>query len=269
LLVRVIAEVGYKELVCNVHTLLRKHINEPASVQLRGKWANFDPSTWHERTKMKVNVGLGFNNPQQKIQLLMSVLGLQKEAMAQGLSDAPKIYNTLERLVEAGGIGNVSAYFVDPSEPVTDPKTGQQKPWTPPPPQPDPNMILAQAQAKALESEQGRKGEEAKAKAANDQQLAHAKLQEAMGKLEQGAEQLSIERERMKMSATEFDAKYEIDSATGLAKVREVHANVELKEAQTRKTLAEADAEEAETSEVVNLAQQIVNERAQDAEGQS
>ncbi len=247
MLVRVIAEVGYKELMMNVHALIRKHINQPESVQLRGKWVNFDPATWNERTKMKVNVGLGFNNPQQKIQLLMGVLGLQKEAAGQGLADATKIYNTLERLVEAGGIGTVSSYFIDPTEPVVDPQTGEEKPWQPPEPQPDAQMILAQAQAKALESEQQRKGQEAQTKAQNDQQLTNAKLQEIMGTLEQGAEQLKIERERLTMSADQFDAKYEIDSATGLASIRDSHASTELKEAQTKKTLVDAGLSAAKT----------------------
>lgn len=275
MLVRVIAEVGYKELMMNVHTLLRKHINEPDSVQIRGKWINFDTTTWHERTKMQVNVGLGHNNKQQKIQLLMGVLGLQKEAAGQGLSDATKIYNTFERLIEAGNIGSASSYFIDPKEPVTNPETGQEEAWKPPPPAPNPQMILAEAQAGALKSEQERKGQEAQATAQHDMQKLQGELKQMFEQLQQGQRKLDIERDRLTMTAEQFKAKYEIDSATGLATVRETHANVELKEAQTEKTRADAGLAtsqarktDIDASDEVREAQDILSTpNAEDTEG--
>lgn len=258
MLVRVIAEVGYKGLVGKVHTLLRRFINEPSEVKLRGNWVKFDPSTWQERTKMTVNVGLGFNSSQQKVQLLMGVLGLQKEAMQQNLSSPDKIYNTLERLVEAASIGAASSYFTDPSKPVRDPQTGQMTPWQPPQPQPDAQMILAQAQARALSQEQQRKGQELQFKAQHDMQ----KLQSDMQKLQT---QMQMERDKLQLSREEFEAKYEIDSATGMAKIRETYANIDLKQAQETKTYADAGVSQAnarktdvESSEEVREAQDII-----------
>lgn len=243
MLVRIIAEVGYKPLMVKVHTLLRRYINEPAAVRIRGKWVNFDPTTWNERTKMAVNVGLGFHGGQQKIQLLMGVLGLQKEALGQNLTDPARIYNTLEKLVEAAALGSPTSYFIDPSQPVkqTNPETGevQMQPWQPPQPPPDPNMIMAQAQSQALQSEQQRKMAEAQHNAMRDTQ----KLQ---GEQQQSLEKLAVERDRLALSREEFEAKYEIDSATGLAKVRETNANTELKEAQTVKTYADVSARDRE-----------------------
>lgn len=239
MLVRVIAEVGYKPLMRKVHTLLRRYINEPSQVKLRGNWVQFDPSSWNERTKMTANVGLGFNNNQQKVQLLMGVLGLQREALGQNMTDHEKIYNTFERLIEAANIGSASSYFTDPSQPVkkVDPQTGQVQmvPWAPPQPPPDPQAELMKAQAAALGSEQQRKGWEA-------QQAVMRDMQKMQGELQQGFERLAIERDRLTLSRDEFEAKYEIDAATGIAKVRETNASTELKGAQRVKTLADAGA---------------------------
>lgn len=259
LLVRVIAEVGYKRLMCKVHVLLRRFINTPQEVKLRGNWVRFDPSTWQSRTKMVTNVGLGLNNNQQKLQLLMGVLGLQREALGQNLSDPAKIYNTLERLVESANIGGASTYFTDPSQPVRDPQTGEMRPWQPPQPAPDAQTILAQAQAQALGMEQERKKMES--------QAAHMREMEKMQlQLQEGFAKLQLERDKLELSREEFEAKYEIESATGLAMVRETHASTELKDAQSAKSLADADRARAEarktvleTSEEYREAQEILD----------
>ena len=233
MLVRVIAEVGYKTLMGKVHTLLRQFINEPQDVKLRGNWVQFDPSTWQSRTKMTTNVGLGFNTNQQKLQLLMSVLGLQKEALMHNMSSPEKVYNTLERLVEAANLGAASTFFTDPSQPVPNPQTGEMMPWQPPQPAPDAQMILAQAQAQALGAEQQRKAQEAQHNMARDMQ----KMQSEMQKMQ---EQFSIERDRLQLSRDEFQAKYDIDSATGIASIRKTYADVGHVEAQTVKAFADA-----------------------------
>jgi hypothetical protein len=259
MLVRVIAEVGYKRLMQKVHTLIRRYINEPAQVKLANGWVNFDPSTWQERTKMKVNVGLGHNNNQQKIQLLMGLLGLQKEALGQNLSDPQKIYNTLRRLIEAANLGDASIYFVDPTKPVPNPQTGELMPWQPPQPPPDPNMIMAQAQAQALMQEQQRKAQEGQAKSQYDMQKLVTDAQLAQLKLQ-------MENDRISLSREEFEAKYELDSAETIANIRDTNASALLKHSQREKTQAEvgnieADAalKELEADDEIRLANEVLD----------
>ena len=243
MLVKVIAEVGMKRLMGKVHYLLRTHLNEAIQVKLRGGWTNFDPSTWHERSDMRVNVGLGHNSDQTKIQMLMALLQMQREALSQNLSSPEKIYNTVERLVDTAKIGTADAYFNNPSKPVkvTDPQTGQvtMQPWQPPQPQLDPQTILAQAQAQALQQEQQRKGMEAKDKHSSEMNKMQLDAQQEM-------ERLEIERLKLKKEMREFEAKHEIDSGKAMADIRNINArtretdtNIELKEAQTDKVYAD------------------------------
>ncbi len=89
-----------------------------------------------------------------------------------------------------------------------------------------------------------------------------AKLQADMQKMQ---EQMAIERDRLALSREEFEAKYEIDAATGVAAIRETNANTRLKEAQTAKAFADAgqtDAQaaktEIETSDEIREAQDIL-----------
>ena len=240
MLVRNIAEVGYKRLMGKVHTLVRRYINEPQDVKIRGKWVQFDPSTWQSRTKMTVNVGLGFNNKQQKIQLLMGVLGLQKEAMQQNLADHSRVYNTLEKLIEAGELGSATSFFIDPTQPYTNPQTGQQQPWQPPQPPPNPQMMLAQAQAQALTQEQQRKMMEAQAEA----QQAMTKMQQDMQRF---MEQLQLDREKLDADREQFEADFDLRAGETIAGVRNKNADTELKDAQRLKALADAGKSEADT----------------------
>ena len=163
MLVRIFAETGYRQLMLKVHQLLRSHWDIERTVKIRGEWVDVDPQGWRDRTDMTVNVGLGYNTKSQQMGMLIQLLSLQKEALAGGLSDVSKIYNTLEKLINAGGLGDVRQYFVDPESPE----------YEEPQPQPDAQMLLAQAQAKALDQEQQRKAGEAQAKAQTDGQKAH------------------------------------------------------------------------------------------------
>ena len=135
MITRIFAETGVKQLMRKAHQQLRQHMDKPEAIKLRGKWVNVNPSEWRERDDISANVGLGFNNKDQLVQMLMGLLNLQKEALGAGLADREKIYNTLERLVEASGLGSAERYFNNPA-------------MTPPPqPQQDPLEKIAQMEA--------------------------------------------------------------------------------------------------------------------------
>lgn len=245
MLVRNIAEVGYKELMKKVHYILRTHINNDIDVKVRGSWAKFNPSEWPERFNMQVNVGLGHNSKNQKIQLLMNVLGFQKEALGQNLSDYSKIYKTLEKIIDAAGLGHGSSYFIDPSKPIGfNQQTNQPMPWQPPQPPPDANMIMAQAQAKALDMEQQRKFFEVE----KNIELENEKLKLAFFEKNQINDQklkmLELEYDKLLLSKEEFDNKYELEAEKALADIRNTNAdtrNVDAKTEEIAKRIDKSD----------------------------
>lgn len=147
MLVRIFAETGVKQLMRKVHYLIRTYPDIATTVKLRGQWVSVDPEGWRDRTEMTVNVGLGFNNKQQMIGMLVQLLQIQREAAAENLAGPREVYNTLSQLVEASSMGDTSQFFIDPKTPN----------WQPPQPPPDPQMELAQAQSQALLQEQQRK----------------------------------------------------------------------------------------------------------------
>lgn len=113
---RTMAETGFKWLMVKAHQLTRTYMDKPLTLELRGEWIDADPSSWRDRKDVSVNVGLGFNKKEMKIQLLSELLNIQKEAIGFGMADAEKIYNTLEQMVDAAGLGSVNRFFIDPKD---------------------------------------------------------------------------------------------------------------------------------------------------------
>ena len=129
---------------------------------------------------MTVNVGLGTGNKDRQMQSIMQVLEVQKELipLGRGITE-DNIYNSLEKLVEFAGLGDVNQYFTDPS--------------TQPPPQPEgpsPEEQVAQAQIQL-----------AQAQAQAVQQEAQTNQQEAVWKHEEKMKELQEKdfRERAKL----------------------------------------------------------------------
>lgn len=130
LIARVMAETGMKQMFLGIHRLLQQNQNKKKWIKIRGEWIEVDPSEWHNRSNMTVNVGLGTGNKDRQISTLMNILEKQKE-----LGVPPQnIHNTLTRLVEAGGYKSVEEFFPDPAN------------NPPPPPKEDPQEQLIRAQ---------------------------------------------------------------------------------------------------------------------------
>ena len=266
MLVRIFAETGYRQLMLKVHQLLRSHWDIAKTIKLRGKWVDVDPQGWRDRTDMTVEVGLGFHTKQQQMGMLTQLLGMQKEAAQQGMAAPKHIYHTSEKLINAGGLGDVRNYFVDPESPE----------YQPPEPPPDPNLILAQAQAQALGQEQERKSMEAQMK----QQTDGAKMQADAAKMQADAAKSQAEAEQAqtdtKLKIRELALKeYELErdgilSKTELkAKIENIEADTQNKRAQADRNMAEAAAVVVEASETYQQAVKVVSQSAELNDGQS
>ena len=114
LIIRTMAETGFKQLARKVHRLIRMHPSLAETVRLRGTWIQPNPAEWVERTDMIVNVGLGFNGDEEDVQALTGVMAIQEKLMPMGLADPRNIFNAAEKLVRKMGLGSPTQFFLDP-----------------------------------------------------------------------------------------------------------------------------------------------------------
>ena len=181
MLARTLAETGFKDLYLIVHAMLRQNSSKERIVDLRGKWTPVNPSSWAERTSMRVEVGLGAGGRDQDMLITQQIMGLQEKIVqlqggAQGpLVDLQNIYNAVTRFAERGGSKNPDEFFTNP----------QENPQPPQPPPPDPKMIEVQAK---IQLEQ--------AKFQSEQEKTAAELQLQREKMEQ---ELELQRQKLEM----------------------------------------------------------------------
>ena len=257
MLVRIFAETGYRQLMLKAHQLLRSHWDVERTVKLRGKWVDVDPQGWRDRTDMTVNVGLGFGTRQQRMGMLVQILSMQKEAMGAGMADKSKLYNTLEKLINASDLGDARMYFTDPESPDYQ---------EPPPPPPDPQTVLAQAQAQALGREQDRKDAEAKAEIGIKQQEAQDKRMLSQAELQGKAQDRQLKARELVLKQVEMENKGFVEGTELEARIRNLNADTRSKEANADKAIAEGAAAAMEMDETFKKAQDIVATGGEKAE---
>ena len=142
MMARTLAETGLAPLYSGLLKMMARQQDRPNVIRLRGEWMTVDPRALATQWQASVNVG-GKGMPAERLAMLAQIAGKQEILVQQGglnnpLVGLPEYRNTLARMLETGGIGDVSSYFkpLDPG-------------WKPPPdtpPPPDPSLILAQVQ---------------------------------------------------------------------------------------------------------------------------
>jgi hypothetical protein len=173
---RLFAETGVKDLFMMVHRLVRTNYTKPDIVRLRNEWVEVDPRQWKTRTDMVITVGLGTGNKDQQLQHLMTMLGVQQQALQIGIATPKNIYHSCIKLAQNAGFKDAEEFFTDPS-------TQEQKP-----PQPDPKVIEAQMKMEL----EGKKLEQ---KTQNDQAVLAQKDAETQQNFYLGMQQLMQQAE--------------------------------------------------------------------------
>lgn len=110
---RLFAE-GVRELVIRVHELEIKHQDQEKVVKLRGKYVPVNPQKWKERTDVKVTVGIGTGNEEEKRNKLSIIHGLQNDLKEHGLVNPSKAYNLFSDLSKSLGYEMPERYVLDP-----------------------------------------------------------------------------------------------------------------------------------------------------------
>jgi len=116
LMVRNIIETGLIPIFRRLLRLSMRHMDSTQMLRVKGAVIPVDIHSFDHRLAATPNVGLGTASPQQKLQTLGFVYGEQKQYLAQFGLDNPfvslsQVYNTIEDMVELGGLVNVGRYF--------------------------------------------------------------------------------------------------------------------------------------------------------------
>ncbi len=198
LIARIFAETGIRDLFALLHGTIRKNGSQRQTVRLRNKWVTVDPRDWKQRNDMTISVGLGTGGKSERLSHVMALIGLQKDAMANGLTNLvnpENLYNSAKEVVKLLDLKNVDTFFTDPKNAPA------------PQPQPNPEAIKAQAamqqmQAKAQLEQQQSQADMQHQVAKTQAEIALAREKAALEQklmLEQHA--LAVEKHRMDMIA--------------------------------------------------------------------
>jgi hypothetical protein len=218
LIARIFAETGIRDLFSLLHATVRKHGSQAQTVRLRNQWVTIDPRDWKARNDMSINVGLGTGGKTEQLGHLMSLIGLQKQALAAGktnLVSDDNLYNSAKEFTKLVGLKNVDRYFTDPK--------------TRPAPQPPPDPKLLELQMKnAIETTQ------AKADIATQQKKIEAEMALAQQRFELDKQlrlldaQIKIEEQRRNAIAEAVKASIGGEEHQGVdCTAREEHQGVD------------------------------------------
>jgi hypothetical protein len=215
LIARTLAETGVKQLFQGVHKLIKQHGNKEEVVRLRGKWVPVDPRQWKSRTDMTVTVGLGTGNKQAMLGQIMSILGVQQQALQIGVATPQNIYEACMELTKNAGFKDGDKYWTNPVQ------QQQQEP------QPDPKVV---AEQQRLEFDKQKAMAEHQQKQEQMQMDYHLKQQELQQKAELAVQEMmkelqiardrmlaeiDIERDRLRLQAAGMAQKAQTDAVNG------------------------------------------------------
>jgi hypothetical protein len=169
MIARIFAETGIRDLFLLLHAEIRRHGQKADTVRLRNQWVPVDPRSWKTRKDLIVNVGIGSGNRTERVQQIMMLIGLQREALAAGKTHMvgdDNLFNSTKELTKLLDYKDPQVFFKDPSEMD---EQGQPK-NPPPPPQPSPEEMKIQADMQMKQADMQMRGQELQVKAGMDEQ---------------------------------------------------------------------------------------------------
>ena len=130
MITRTLAETVIKQTFLLVHRTLRTYFPGKMAARKGGMWVESDPSTWGDREHVSINVGMSVGERSRQANALLQVLGLQKEAMANGfanvLTGPAQLYNSVTDFCRLAGLDNPSQYWINPGSPEAQQAAQQQ-----------------------------------------------------------------------------------------------------------------------------------------------
>lgn len=227
MIVRVMAETGVKKAFQKAHRIIREHMGNKAAIKLRSSWVDVNPAEWRERTNIRVQVGVGNQNREEKGRMLTQIMGMQMQAMQAGLpiANPQNLFNAMAEISDSFGFRDPERFFSDPSK---------MPPPEPPPPDPALELYKAQAQALMIEA-QAKMGQ---VDASREKLKLEAQVQQSTIQLKQM--QLQMDQMKAQSDAQSKQTKDAMDYQLRIAELEAKTTDAELKEAQAIKALQEA-----------------------------
>jgi len=170
LIARIFAETGIKDLFSLLHATIRKNATKADTVRLRNKWVSVDPRDWKKRDDLTISVGLGSGGKAEEAAFWTNNLQIQQQIFmvpGQNLVKPIHIYNSLKKLLAAGGEKAIDQFYADPSDP--------KNPAQPAPP--DPKVIETQAKLQMQQAQMQHDQQMAVMKFQSDQQALNSKAE--------------------------------------------------------------------------------------------
>lgn len=222
LIARTFAETGVKALFLQILKLVCQYQDQAAQFNLNGRWLEVNPREWRHQFDVVVNVGLGTNDVNQRIQQIQQLMATQ-QALAQtgtGIVSPVEAYNSAAELVKALGFKDANRFLKNPAN------------SPPPPPPPNPEQLKAQAQMQV---------EQAKLQAST--QVEQMKLQQqAQFEQVKREHEMQIEQAKMQMQAQVDTNRQQVEAEQKTQEIRQ-QAELDLLKAQheAEKHLRELD----------------------------
>jgi hypothetical protein len=121
MMIRAVAETGLKPAYTMVRDLLVRYQTTPTTWKFKGVWQAVSPSSWGDRSRIRVAVGTGTKDDQMKVGALSQLLGVQQQIMQTDpmnpLVDYNKIHSTLSDIVRYTELGESDKFMYDPQSP--------------------------------------------------------------------------------------------------------------------------------------------------------
>ena len=195
MMVRACAETGLKPAYTMVRDLLVRYQTTPTPWRFRSEWVNVSPSSWGDRSRIRVAVGTGTTDDQMKMSALQQVFGIQQQLMQDPMNplvDYSKVYGSLNDMAKIADLGDTDKFFFDPQS-----EAGQQFAMS--------KQQQAQQQSQQAMQEQQTQLQMQQQALAAQQTVASAEAQKAQAQMENGRMKNEVEMIR-NQSQQQIDA---------------------------------------------------------------
>lgn len=246
LIIRTLAETGFKPLMFKIRELARSNFKTEMHYKFQNQWITVNPSQWKDRTAATIRVGTGTGNKTEKLTALQGILSIQQQIIASGqpqvMVDEPQLFATINEICELSGLLSAEKYFNNPTAPQA-----QQK--------------KQQMQQASQQEKQIRDGYEAKladsqiALGQAEVQKANAQMQNVQYKAQIEQLKLKLESERLRLEDQISQLQQQLDAAETAANTALKKRELDLREQQQE----DATAIELTRIEVEAKAQQDAN----------
>lgn len=119
LVARVISETGMRQLYQGLVWLTSRYHNDTREIMLSGAPFKITPKIWRNEDRLLSNVGLAAGDNERVLENMGAILTVQDKLKQAGslLVDEKKVYNVLQKTIQAMGLHKTEKYFNDPEKP--------------------------------------------------------------------------------------------------------------------------------------------------------